>query len=122
LQFSANQPILNSGQGQLILRRKVTKGFRDRFGIVNADFLQMNLYRPPFADASMDVIISNGVLHHTADPEGGFRASGYIPVGLYNWLGRLPTFVATTVDRGVWGSRFPRISGQSQPYYYRCGP
>lgn len=77
---------------------KLAKGFRDRFGIVNADFLQMNLYRPPFADASMDVIISNGVLHHTADPEGGFRAiltklkpGGYILVGLYNWLGRLPT-------------------------------
>jgi SAM-dependent methyltransferase len=77
---------------------KLAKGFRDRFGIINADFLQMNLYRPPFADASMDVIISNGVLHHTADPEGGFRAivtklkpGGYILVGLYNWLGRLPT-------------------------------
>ena len=77
---------------------KLAKDFRDRFGIVNADFLQMNLYRPPFADASMDVIISNGVLHHTADPEGGFRAiltklkpGGYILVGLYNWLGRLPT-------------------------------
>jgi SAM-dependent methyltransferase len=77
---------------------KLAKGFRDRFRIVNADFLQMNLYRPPFADASMDVIISNGVLHHTADPEGGFRAiltklkpGGYILVGLYNWLGRLPT-------------------------------
>jgi SAM-dependent methyltransferase len=77
---------------------KLAKDFRDRFGIVNADFLQMNLFRPPFADASMDVVISNGVLHHTADPEGGFRAilaklkpGGYIIIGLYNWLGRLPT-------------------------------
>jgi SAM-dependent methyltransferase len=77
---------------------KLASDFRDRFGIVNADFLQMNLFRPPFADASMDVIISNGVLHHTADPEGGFRAilaklkpGGYVLVGLYNWLGRLPT-------------------------------
>jgi SAM-dependent methyltransferase len=77
---------------------KLARDFRDRFGIVNADFLQMNLFRPPFADASMDVIISNGVLHHTADPEGGFRAilaklkpGGYVLVGLYNWLGRLPT-------------------------------
>jgi SAM-dependent methyltransferase len=77
---------------------KLAKDFRDRFGVVNADFLQMNLFRPPFADASMDVVISNGVLHHTADPEGGFRAilaklkpGGYIVIGLYNWLGRLPT-------------------------------
>jgi SAM-dependent methyltransferase len=77
---------------------KLAKDFRDRFGILNADFLQMNLFQPPFANASMDVVISNGVLHHTADPEGGFRAilaklkpGGYIIIGLYNWLGRLPT-------------------------------
>jgi SAM-dependent methyltransferase len=77
---------------------RLGKGFRDRFAIVNADFLQMNLFRPPFADASMDVVVSNGVLHHTSDPEGGFRSiaaklkpGGYILIGLYNWLGRLPT-------------------------------
>lgn len=77
---------------------RLGKGFRDRFAIVNADFVQMNLFRPPFADSSMDVVISNGVLHHTADPEGGFRAilaklkpGGHIVIGLYNWLGRLPT-------------------------------
>ena len=74
------------------------KGFRDRFAIVNADFVQMNLFRPPFADASMDLVICNGVLHHTADPAGGFRSilaklkpGGHIVIGLYNWLGRLPT-------------------------------
>jgi len=77
---------------------RLAKGFRDRFAVVNADFVQMNLFRPPFPDESMDVVISNGVLHHTADPEGGFRAiaaklkpGGYILIGLYNWLGRLPT-------------------------------
>src|SRR5215510_1819863 len=77
---------------------RLAKGFRDRFAVVNADFVQMNLFRPPFADGSMDVVISNGVLHHTADPEGGFRSilttlkpGGYILIGLYNWLGRLPT-------------------------------
>jgi SAM-dependent methyltransferase len=88
---------------------KLAKDFRDRFGIVNADFLQMNLFRPPFADASMDVVISNGVLHHTADPEGGFRAilaklkpGGYMVIGLYNWLGRLPT---------LWRRRLIEIFG-----------
>jgi SAM-dependent methyltransferase len=77
---------------------RLAKGFRDRFAVVNADFVQMNLFRPPFADASVDVLISNGVLHHTADPQAGFRAllakvkpGGHIIVGLYNWLGRLPT-------------------------------
>src|SRR5712691_3373274 len=88
---------------------KLAKAFRDRFGVVNADFLQMNLFRPPFADASMDVGIANGVLHHTADPEGGFRAilaklkpGGYIVIGLYNWLGRLPT---------LWRRRLIEIFG-----------
>jgi SAM-dependent methyltransferase len=72
--------------------------FRTRFLIRGTRFLQMNLFRPPFKDDIFDVIVCNGVLHHTADPEGGFRRlvnklkpGGYIIVGLYNWLGRLPT-------------------------------
>jgi SAM-dependent methyltransferase len=88
----------------------LARDFRDRFGIVNADFVQMNLFRPPFADATMDVIISNGVLHHTADPESGFRAilaklkpGGYILVGLYNWMGRLPT---------LWRRRLIEVFGE----------
>jgi SAM-dependent methyltransferase/uncharacterized protein YbaR (Trm112 family) len=88
---------------------RLGKAFRDRFAIVNADFVQMNLFRPPFADASMDVVICNGVLHHTADPETGFRAilaklkpGGHIVIGLYNWLGRLPT---------LWQRRLIEIFG-----------
>ena len=77
---------------------RLAKSFRDRSSISNAHFLQMNLFRPPFPDETFDLIISNGVLHHTSDPEGGFRSiarklkpGGCIIVGLYNWLGRLPT-------------------------------
>jgi SAM-dependent methyltransferase len=77
---------------------KLANGFRDRFSIENAHFVQMNLFRPPFAEQSFDVVISNGVLHHTSDCAGAFRAiaplvkpGGLIIVGLYNWLGRLPT-------------------------------
>ena len=77
---------------------RLAKNFRDRFRIENAAFLQMNLFRPPFRDESIDVIISNGVLHHTGDPRGGFAAlirklkpGGLVLIGLYNSLGRLPT-------------------------------
>jgi SAM-dependent methyltransferase len=77
---------------------RLARGFRDRHAIANAAFAQMNLFRPPFADASFDVVICNGVLHHTADPVGGFRAlaaklkpGGIMVVGLYNRFGRLPT-------------------------------
>jgi SAM-dependent methyltransferase len=77
---------------------KLAKGFRDRFVINNAHFVQVNLFRPPFEPASFDVVIANGVLHHTSDCRGAFHSitrlvkpGGIIIVGLYNWLGRLPT-------------------------------
>jgi SAM-dependent methyltransferase len=76
----------------------LAKNFRDCFSINNAHFVQANLFRPPFAPESFDVVISNGVLHHTGDCAGGFRAiaalvkpGGAVAVGLYNRLGRLPT-------------------------------
>lgn len=77
---------------------RLGRGFRDRFGIANAEFVQMNLFRPPFADRVFDVVICTGVLHHTVNPEAGFRAlaakvkpGGHIVLGLYNWLARMPT-------------------------------
>jgi SAM-dependent methyltransferase len=77
---------------------EVAERFRARFRINNAAFLQMNLFRPPFRDDSIDVVISNGVLHHTGDPRGGFAAllrkvkpGGLIIIGLYNTFARLPT-------------------------------
>jgi SAM-dependent methyltransferase len=77
---------------------RLAKGFRDRFSINNAHFIQINLFRPPLKTAGFDVVISNGVLHHTSDCAGAFqaiaplvRSGGFIIIGLYNWLGRLPT-------------------------------
>ena len=77
---------------------RLAKGFADRYAIRNVGFVQMNLFRPPFRDASFDVVISNGVLHHTGDCEGAFRSilaklkpGGLILIGLYNYYARLPT-------------------------------
>jgi SAM-dependent methyltransferase len=77
---------------------RLAESFRARSRIDNACFLQMNLFRPPFRDESFDVIISNGVLHHTGDPRAGYNAllrklkpGGFVLIGLYNSLGRLPT-------------------------------
>jgi SAM-dependent methyltransferase len=64
----------------------------------NAHFLQMNLFRPVFAEGTFDLVVSNGVLHHTSDPFGAFRSiaalvkpNGYILIGLYHRYGRLIT-------------------------------
>lgn len=97
---------------------RLGKGFRDRNAIVNTDFVQMNLFRPPFADASFDLVISNGVLHHTADPAGGFRSilaklkpGGHVIIGLYNWLGRLPTLWRRRLIE-TFGDRMAALDGR----------
>lgn len=76
----------------------LAENFRARCGIKNANFVQMNLFRPAFRPNTFDVVISNGVLHHTGDPLGGFKSiskllkpGGYIVIGLYNTIGRLGT-------------------------------
>jgi len=61
-------------------------------------FVQMNLFRPAFRPGAFQLVISNGVLHHTSDPFLAFRSisrliapGGYILVGLYHRYGRLIT-------------------------------
>jgi len=96
---------------------KLAKEFRDRFEINNAYFAQINLFRPPFVRAGFDVVVSDGVLHHTSDCCGAFRSiaqlvkpGGIIIVGLYNWLGRLPTLWRRRV---IKGGRYPHETRHS---------
>jgi SAM-dependent methyltransferase len=84
--------------------------FRRQHGLERVRFLQMNLFRPCFKPGQFDVILCNGVLHHTADPRGGFaglvpllRPGGYFVVGLYNRCGRLMTDVRRSVFRLTGG-------------------
>jgi SAM-dependent methyltransferase len=77
---------------------RLANGFRERCRIKNAGFTQMNLFRPAFKPGVFDLVISNGVLHHTADPRGAFESiarlvkpNGVIIIGLYNKIGRLTT-------------------------------
>ncbi len=90
-------------------------GFAAANDLGNIAFVQMNLFRPVFKPKSFDLVISNGVLHHTADPFGGFRSiaklvkdDGLILIGLYNRYGR----VMTNVRRGIFnrtGTRFESL-------------
>ena len=58
----------------------------------------------PLLIGVFDLVVTNGVLHSTSDPYGVFKAllsvlkpGGCIIVGLYNWLGRLPTLVRASI-------------------------
>jgi SAM-dependent methyltransferase len=85
---------------------KLGQQFKENTHIDNVAFLQMNLFRPVFKPDSFDLVICNGVLHHTSDPFLGFqsiarlvRKGGFIIVGLYNKYGRLLTDVRRLVFR-----------------------
>ncbi len=102
---------------------RLAKNFADSQVIRNVAFVQMNLFRPPFRDESFDLVISNGVLHHTADCEGAFRSllrkvkpGGHIAIGLYNYYGRLPTLFKRRLF-SAFGRTFhfldPRLRGSA---------
>jgi len=77
---------------------RLAQEFKQAHGIEQVAFYQMNLFRPIFVPESFDVVICNGVLHHTSDPFRGFmsisrlvKPGRYVVVGLYNKFGRLQT-------------------------------
>jgi SAM-dependent methyltransferase len=70
----------------------------------------MNLFRPCFEREAFDVVLCNGVLHHTGDPHGGFkslvplvRPGGFLVIGLYNRFGRLMTDARRLLFRATGG-------------------
>ncbi len=77
---------------------RLGEAFRAQQGLARVRFVQMNLFRPALLREAFDVILCNGVLHHTGDPRRGFQAllpllrpGGHIVIGLYNTWGRLLT-------------------------------
>jgi SAM-dependent methyltransferase len=91
---------------------KLARQFRCRNLLHTVHFVQMNLFRPVFEESSFDLVICNGVLHHTDDPYAGFRSiaklvrrGGHIVIGLYNRYGRIWTDLRRAVFR-LSGDRF----------------
>jgi SAM-dependent methyltransferase len=85
---------------------KLGQAFKEKNEIPNVCFVQMNLFRPVFRTETFDLVIANGVLHHTSDPFGAFQTiltclkrGGIIIVGLYNRYGRLTTDIRRLVLR-----------------------
>ena len=73
--------------------KKKKKNNRD-----NIFFSRMNVFNMVFKKQYFDVVISNGVLHHTKDAKLAFqnlvpliKPNGYIVIGLYHLYGRLIT-------------------------------
>ncbi len=84
--------------------------FRRQHHLSRVRFVQMNLFRPCFKPGQFDVVLCNGVLHHTSDPYGGFRSlvplvrpGGHIIIGLYNKYGRLATDARRAIFRTTGG-------------------
>ncbi len=53
---------------------RLAEDFRREHGLDRVRFVQMNLFKPCFKPEQFDVVLCNGVLHHTADPCGGFQS------------------------------------------------
>jgi 2-polyprenyl-3-methyl-5-hydroxy-6-metoxy-1,4-benzoquinol methylase len=89
---------------------RLAERFRREHGLHRVRFVQMNLFKPCFKPEMFDVVLCNGVLHHTADPWVGFqsiqqlvRPGGYIVVRLYNTYGRLMTDLRRNIFRLTGG-------------------
>lgn len=84
------------------------RSFSDKNNIHGVQFTQMNLFRPCFAPETFDIVISNGVLHHTYDTKKAFmsisrlvKPGGHIIIGLYNHIGRLRTDLRRILVRSI---------------------
>jgi SAM-dependent methyltransferase len=91
---------------------RLGQGFAQRNRLSRVHFTQMNLFRPVFKPETFDVVISNGVLHHTSDPYLAFQSisklvkpGGHILIGLYHQYGRLITDARRIIFR-LSGDRF----------------
>ncbi len=72
--------------------------FKENHHLRRVHFLQMNLFKPALKPGQFDVVICNGVLHHTSNPYLGFQTiirllkpGGYLIIGLYHKYGRVLT-------------------------------
>ena len=89
---------------------RLAENFRREHGLNRVRFVQMNLFKPCFKPEQFDVVLCNGVLHHTADPRGGFesilrlvRPGRHVVIGLYNKYGRLMTDLRRNIFRVTGG-------------------
>jgi SAM-dependent methyltransferase len=99
---------------------------RERYDVPCAVGDNLNL---PFADAAVDVVISDGVIHHTDDPAVAFAENSrvlktggqmylavYKPYGRYPWLYKYPGAVIRRGLRHSWSKPLVIVFAML-PYY-----
>jgi SAM-dependent methyltransferase len=66
-----------------------------KFGVDNVEYAQANLLKLGPLGRTFDLVVAGGVLHHLADPFGGWRAllhllrpAGFMHLGLYSRIAR----------------------------------
>src|SRR5262249_32812952 len=74
---------------------RLAQQFKKAHGLERVAFGQMNLFRPALRKGFFDVVLSNGVLHHSGNAKPAFQSisqlakpGGLVVVGLYNAFGR----------------------------------
>jgi carbamoyltransferase len=74
---------------------RLAQNFKEANGLDRATFAQMNLFKPALKDGFFQVVISNGVLHHTGNCRAAFkrvgqlaRPGGFLVIGLYSAFSR----------------------------------
>lgn len=94
---------------------KLAAAHKQLNGLVRSGFAQMNIFELAVKDASFDVVISHGVLHHTFDARRAFAAiackvkpGGVVMVGLYNRYARVPTWLRSKVI-GITGGNIDYV-------------
>jgi SAM-dependent methyltransferase len=77
-----------------------------RWGVDKVRFVECDLTNLPLREGAFDVVYCSGVLHHTPDPRGSFRAiakavrpGGMVVIGLYNLYARIPLRLRRVVAR-----------------------
>ncbi|MBT5048650.1 MAG: class I SAM-dependent methyltransferase [Rhodospirillaceae bacterium] len=93
-----NNHVLGIDMSLASLRLAIEHKMRNQ--LPRSAFAQMNIFNLAIKDASFDVVISHGVLHHTFDARRAFgeiirkvKPGGIVMVGLYNRPARLPTLI-----------------------------
>ena len=104
---------IDISKGSLIEAKK----FIDKCGIKNVYLSRMNIFKSFFQENFFDVVVSNGVLHHTHDTELAFKKivkllkpNGYIIIGLYHKQGRFLHSIRQKII-GKFGKKFNFLDG-----------